>query len=182
MELTQYIKDATRTESRIDAVNADPIFLGAVMGIIVASGTMLDYIKKNVYYGKEIDKEKVIQQFGEIVEGLGFIREVISEGFRNQQLDFDPRIFHSIVGITTEAVEMVEALTSPEFDNVNFLEELGDLNWYQAIGIDAVDGDFDKILETNIAKLRARYPEKFTNENAINRDLEIEREILESGC
>lgn len=37
------------------------------------------------------------------------------------------------------------------------------------------------ILERNIAKLKARYGEKFSSERAINRDLETERTILEGG-
>ena len=36
----------------------------------------------------------------------------------------------------------------------------------------------EDILETNIAKLRVRYPEKFTTELAINRDLENENKAL----
>jgi hypothetical protein len=38
---------------------------------------------------------------------------------------------------------------------------------------------FEKTLERNIAKLRARYPEKFTTECALERDLTTERAILE---
>lgn len=38
--------------------------------------------------------------------------------------------------------------------------------------------DLEPIMEKNIAKLRARYPEKFTNEHALNRDLEKELEAL----
>lgn len=41
------------------------------------------------------------------------------------------------------------------------------------------DIDFEKILNNNIAKLRIRFPEKFTNELAENRDLESERKELE---
>lgn len=39
--------------------------------------------------------------------------------------------------------------------------------------------DIEKTAIINIEKLRARYPEKFTSENAINRDLKTERNILE---
>lgn len=39
--------------------------------------------------------------------------------------------------------------------------------------------DRGEFLQKNIDKLKARYPEKFTMENAINRNLNIEREILE---
>jgi len=40
-----------------------------------------------------------------------------------------------------------------------------------------IKGSFD----INIAKLKARYGEKFTSERAINRDLETERKILEGN-
>lgn len=39
--------------------------------------------------------------------------------------------------------------------------------------------DFHRDLKNNIEKLQARYPEKFTEENALNRDLDVERKILE---
>lgn len=37
----------------------------------------------------------------------------------------------------------------------------------------------ENILQNNIDKLKVRYPEKFTTENALNRDLEAERKELE---
>ena len=39
--------------------------------------------------------------------------------------------------------------------------------------------DFEVDLKKNIDKLKQRYPEKFTEENALNRDLKAERLILE---
>jgi hypothetical protein len=38
----------------------------------------------------------------------------------------------------------------------------------------------DEFLQKNIDKLKARYPEKFTEHDAVNRDLDKERKILES--
>ena len=35
-------------------------------------------------------------------------------------------------------------------------------------------------LQRNVDKLKARYPEGFTSENALNRDLDTERQVLES--
>jgi hypothetical protein len=40
----------------------------------------------------------------------------------------------------------------------------------------------DKIRQTNISKLQARFGEKFTEAAALNRNLEIERRILEEGA
>lgn len=41
--------------------------------------------------------------------------------------------------------------------------------------------DKQSALERNINKLKARYPDKFDNDKAINRDLETERKILEGN-
>lgn len=48
-------------------------------------------------------------------------------------------------------------------------------------GISIEEGNFDfkRDLGLNISKLEARYPEKFTNDLANNRNLEAERKILE---
>jgi NTP pyrophosphatase (non-canonical NTP hydrolase) len=43
------------------------------------------------------------------------------------------------------------------------------------------DWDIYSIMQTNIDKLKARYPEKFTTDDADNRDLDTERKILENG-
>lgn len=44
-----------------------------------------------------------------------------------------------------------------------------------------LDTTFENILNININKLKVRFPEKFTNELALNRNLEAERNILEKG-
>lgn len=43
------------------------------------------------------------------------------------------------------------------------------------------DATFEQILERNIAKLRARYPGKWTAEQAVNRDLAAEAAALKQG-
>lgn len=50
--------------------------------------------------------------------------------------------------------------------------------WIKCVGN---DGDISEALGRNIAKLRVRYPEKFTTEAAANRDLAAERMALEGG-
>jgi NTP pyrophosphatase (non-canonical NTP hydrolase) len=43
------------------------------------------------------------------------------------------------------------------------------------------DIDAEKCFDVNIAKLKARYGDKFSSERAINRDLQTERNILENN-
>jgi hypothetical protein len=74
---------------------------------------------------------------------------------------------------------MQTALDVGQWDVVNIKEELGDQEWYKAILVDAIGANMEAIQDRVIEKLRARYPEKYTDEAAINRDLVTERAILE---
>lgn len=93
---------------------------------------------------------------------------------------------HMILGFVTESAEVADVYKKyiaykKELDLVNVKEELGDLLWYIANLCNMHGWDLRDIMQTNIDKLKARYPEKFTEENALNRDLNKERSILESS-
>ncbi len=91
---------------------------------------------------------------------------------------------HMAVGASTEANELLDAYKKwfaygKEIDKVNVSEEIFDCFWYLVNLCRMLDINIEKGLETNINKLRARYPEKFTEYHANNRNLEKERQILE---
>lgn len=97
----------------------------------------------------------------------------------------DAMVLHGALGLATEAGEVLDALKKTlfygkPFDLVNMKEELGDILWYFARLCKAFDFSFEDIQETNIAKLKARYGEKFSEEKAITRDLTAERTVLEA--
>lgn len=94
------------------------------------------------------------------------------------------RLLHAAIGLATEAGEIQDQLKKVIFygkplDKTNLIEEAGDLAWYMAILLDALGTSFDEIQEKNIAKLKARYGDKFSEASAMNRDLVTERKILE---
>jgi NTP pyrophosphatase (non-canonical NTP hydrolase) len=94
------------------------------------------------------------------------------------------RILHAAMGLTTEAGEVMDALKKhlmygKPLDTVNLKEEVADSMWYMAILADTLGFEFEEVMKTNIAKLKARYGEKFTEEAALNRNLDGERKILE---
>jgi len=94
------------------------------------------------------------------------------------------RIQHGAIGIATEAGELLDALKKHLYyqrglDIVNVREELGDVLWYVALVCNAIGVDMGQVMEANIDKLRQRYPEKFTPQLALNRDLDAERKALE---
>lgn len=94
------------------------------------------------------------------------------------------RLLHVAMGLATEAGEFVDQLKRHIFygkpiDTVNLIEELGDTSWYERIGCDVLEVTLVEMLERNVAKLKARFPDKFTAEKAVVRDLVAERVELE---
>lgn len=94
------------------------------------------------------------------------------------------RLLHAAMGLCTEAAEFLDILKKHIFygkplDKAHLKEELGDGNWYEGIACEVLETQFLSILQQNIKKLRTRYPDKFTEELALVRDLDAERAVLE---
>jgi NTP pyrophosphatase (non-canonical NTP hydrolase) len=93
---------------------------------------------------------------------------------------------HAAIGMSTEANELLDVYKKfiyygKPLDKVNIAEEIGDCMWYIALLCRSSGLDLEEIMETNIEKLKKRYPEKFTEASAITRDLNGEREVLEAN-
>lgn len=97
---------------------------------------------------------------------------------------FQLRTLHAAMGVCTEAGELMDALKKfifygKDLDIINIKEEISDCFWYIALMCDNLKISFEEIWELNIKKLAARYPDKFTEKDALNRNLKKERKILE---
>lgn len=90
---------------------------------------------------------------------------------------------HGVIGLATESGELLEGLRDvmrgKYLDVVNVKEEVGDAKWYMAILSRVCGFEWGEDERVNIAKLRARFPDKFTEYDANNRNLSAERVILE---
>lgn len=181
MELKEFVKNAVRTESRIDEVKVNWDLLINTVESLILLGDVLDQIKKYVFYGKPYNVDKLEEAQQMTIYHMKELWRVVDTPDENETaIPVNPRIFHAIVGISTEATELLDALDLDlgTLDSINIQEELGDLDWYKAIAVDELGADWDLILTRIIDKLRARYGEKFNTEGAIYRDLDKEREIL----
>ena len=133
----------------------------------------LDKAKKAMFYGRDFN-----------------IRhdDRCNQDIQVHRLHDDPQhgidLLHGIIGVATEAGELLEALVESlanlkPLDHVNLGEEVGDLQWYEAAILRVIGSDFFEVQCTNIKKLRARFPNNFTEYDANHRNLGVEREILE---
>lgn len=84
-------------------------------------------------------------------------------------------LIHACFGITGEAGELLDPVKKAMFygkplDIQNIREEAGDLLWYIAGPLcRALGCTLEDLARENVAKLRARYPEKYTDEAAVAR-------------
>jgi NTP pyrophosphatase (non-canonical NTP hydrolase) len=94
------------------------------------------------------------------------------------------RALHAILGLMTEVGEAADMLKKhiiygKQLDELNLLEEGGDITWYLSLLFVALRKSIEQAMEMNIAKLRLRYGAKFTAHAALNRDASAERQLME---
>ena len=100
-------------------------------------------------------------------------------------IPIDPMLDHAASGLCTEAGEIQDVVKRAKFygtpiDDTNLLEEVGDILWYCALLCKYLGTTIAEAQAVNIAKLTKRYPEKFTQLDAQERDLDAERAILDA--
>ncbi len=98
--------------------------------------------------------------------------------------DVTPTIEHAVMGLVTESAECMDAIKKAKIygkplDKVNLVEEAGDIMWYLAILAGELGVSFEDMWEKNIAKLKVRYPDNYSDERAHTRDIAAERAELE---
>ncbi len=96
--------------------------------------------------------------------------------------DFNNQL-HMVMGISTEAGELLDVYKkrlayNKELDLINIGEELGDISWYWIELCELLGFDPEVLFTINIEKLKERFPDKFSEDKAINRDTDRERQIL----
>lgn len=173
MDFESYAIESARTASgEFHKEVVSDILLESALADAIRQGSILDQIKKGLFYGKPLDGSKVK------TEGL--------PGNLDSSRIY-PELLHAVLGVLTESVEILEVLTKAMagktlgLDRVHMIEELGDIEWYMAMFYRALHTNPEHVREVNIAKLKARYPEKFTGHDAVNRDMALERSVLEKA-
>jgi NTP pyrophosphatase (non-canonical NTP hydrolase) len=159
------------------------------LGVVTEIGEVLDIFKKNLAYKKPIDVVNLGEELADIawyiVNKCRFHEVALDDDFDvvkaevKQLLDTTMFIEEGLSKeLKTEALmhPLLQAYIGPSNSffsapivQLGFLANIAE--WYEL--------DFFQLLTNNIDKLKVRYPEKFTEEAAQNRNLEAERTELE---
>lgn len=124
--------------------------------------------------------EAKLQEYKCLVQALESPVEIIQD-----QINWthQARLLHAILGISGEAGELVDAIKKTlaygkELDLINLQEELGDVLFYIQLACNVLGIQLVDIMESNMAKLKVRYGNRYSPDAALNRDLNAEREAL----
>lgn len=170
MNTEQYMIDSARTVSgafHSDRVN--PLTLWRTINDAVKAAELVDQAKKALFYGKPTRT----------------LRHMDALGVEVEYSDAETDLLHAALGIITEAAEIGDVVKESLVtavpiiqDRAKLIDETGDLLWYVALLLRKLGVSFEDVMAANIAKLQVRFPEKFTEERAVNRDDAAERAVF----
>lgn len=165
--------------------------------LLSAAGQMagiVDQVKKTMIYDKPFSENDFREKIGKLTGQLERMvsaahRIAIPEDTESPLHAPNLRLVHGSIGMYGEAGELLEAmlkqLQTGELDMVNVGEELGDAFWYATLVSDESGISFEMAQEAVIQKLTnkqtGRYKAGYSNEAALNRDIDAERALLESS-
>lgn len=136
-----------------------------------------DDVKKHIFYGKGLSPEFLAE-----CELAGMIYRA-DPLFSDSPTDKTIRLVHAWLGLVSEIPELAEAIFVN--DMINLGEESGDMKYYMAILDDAAGYNSGEVAKANQEKLltglNARYRHGFSENAAINRNLQAEAAILASN-
>lgn len=93
----------------------------------------------------------------------------------NPELSRKDVLINGVMGLCGESGEAIDIVKKwlaqgHELDRQKLAKELGDIAWYLAETAYALDIPLEEILQSNIEKLKTRYPEGFSSERSRNRE------------
>jgi NTP pyrophosphatase (non-canonical NTP hydrolase) len=162
MQWTEYQTLASRTFNM--QLNRTERLENAALGLIGEAGEIADLIKKHRHHGHPLDRDKVIDECGDLLwyvaQMCSVLEYEISYGFVGKK-GFGLSIgvyalrLGRNVGIVAEQVDR-------EYRHI-------DTSVVGAFLDDHIDSTLDEAQQRNIEKLRRRYPNGFSSEASLNR-------------
>lgn len=188
--MNQFAQDALCTESRVDTLAFSKANLATLLDVLIAAADAADVVKRAIYYGKGMQKrDELVSHLTSMQHGIDKLKSVmdrieVPEDQPTALTTPNLRILHAAIGIFGESGELLAAVRKQiregELDLVNVAEETGDIDWYKVLIHDESGISEEDTRAKVIAKLKERYPGKFTSDAALNRDLAAERVALEN--
>ena len=193
MNFKEYVDLAIRTESLYPVINPnheqtnidDSLFHSAI-GIQTEIWEIFEalYIKS-----WELDTVNLREEIWDVMWYIAIACKKLDFYELDFNTQFDTKKYNSIQEYAHRlnyfSIEILDSFKKSLFYNKAFdtewlKERFTELFMLAGAFVEILWWNLRDICDINIKKLQARYPEKFTTENAIHRDLDTERKVLES--
>lgn len=197
-ERTEYTPSFVYAGIGTDQSSAETLRLSqlmhAAMGMVTEAGEFIEAL----YDPEKIDVTNLIEETGDVLWYVALACRALGTSFEElgRRLAIEDTIdpfkgdapftvhMRAGLGFVTTAAEFIDVLKkltiySKPINTEKLIDLLSRVMWCALVVCVELDVSIEHVMDRNIEKLRKRYPEKFTSENAINRNLEAEREALE---
>lgn len=161
----------------------------ASLGMVSEIGEIADLLKARMVYGKAIDPLLILEEVG---DAFWFVNlATVRANLRFNELEmqgFDASGFAGVCRATSGAAGFAmlvrDSYVSRDdrpLPTLSALLALCDVSVGLTSVLKAFDFTIEQALRANIAKLSARYPDKYSDEHALVRDKEAERSAMEGA-
>ena len=184
MNLNDYIKLAVKTESIVDEIKVNTRLNHGIMGLVTEVGELLEPFmdEENSPWTHIVN---IKEEVGDILWYLAIIMDELSLSyddlvpFINEESSCNIYVLNLVVESSRLQDDLKKHIYYGNELDMNLIEKRVNLFVANLIGIaKELEFTLEEVAETNINKLKARYPNKFTSEDALNRDLDTEYKIL----
>lgn len=188
MNWKEYLPLAEKTLStQFNCEFKEQLYLHAVIGSLTEIEELLDNYQNGELLQSVNKQGSIAEESADIFWYLAILyRELGIENIDNSfEINEDFNGFQILMRYLQVNLKMLDALKKKLYYNKNidmliFINQTFELYSLLERYCKFYNTDLGVILEKNINKLKARYGDKFSSEKAINRDLELEKNILEN--
>jgi hypothetical protein len=200
MELKEYIDGVKRTESSRNPLSDEVQKLGlsgrtyhGIVGVVTEINEVYDAIEFSKHNSSTLDTVNVCEEFG---DALYYIGVILDELFTNEELNSLSLTQNSLVNDNLSDIDLLVSMV--RHSSGDMLDKCKKTMFYGKpldiseiknttvevfenikCAISLLNTNTEQVMTTNLAKLKARYAEKFTDSEAETRNLTTERQILE---
>jgi NTP pyrophosphatase (non-canonical NTP hydrolase) len=101
--------------------------------------------------------------------------QILARRTQNDELDPVYKLWHALHGIAAESGEIhsifQKSYQGHDIDLEELIGEMGDLMWFLSELADCIGLGLESVASFNIDKLIRRYPEGFSEEKSVNREV-----------
>lgn len=179
------IKDyAVFVQSKLKPMTEEMHLLHMRMGIKGELGELVDAYKKHLVYGKVLDRANVREELGDVIFYCVGLLPNTQFSIYNTEVHLPntglftmlspTKVMGLILDYSTELEETAHKAANVGVGSEKLVIILSELISYMGFTV-------EEVLQTNVDKLSKRYKGAYSDAEALNRDVEQERAILEKN-